>query len=104
MLRIAVGDTNLYGSINYIESPFNEIFWSYWILSVVVSFIIFLNLVIIKAVDVSERIQKRLSEFILRDRADMLYEADSMQPNFLKSITKYPKYFVIREEESQSGV
>ena len=96
MFRVSTGDTNILGSVNYLPSPYNELFWAYWSFSIVICFIIFLNFVIAKACFTYDTISERLDEFILRDRANMIAEADSMQPSSMKNMSNYPKYFVVR--------
>ena len=43
-----------------------------------------------------EKISERLTEFIERDRANMIAEADSMKFKWMKNKNNYPKYFVVR--------
>ena len=49
MLRMSTGDFNILGSLNYLESPYNELFWAFWTLCILICTIIFLNFVITKA-------------------------------------------------------
>ena len=96
ILRMSTGDFNILGSLNYLESPYNELFWCVWLVTVIICTIIFLNFVITKACHSYDRIKERLDEFILRDRANMIAEADSMKPTFMKNKNNYPKYSIIR--------
>ena len=97
MLRISTGDFNVLGSLNYLDSPYNQLFWAFWTICILICTIIFLNFVITKATAAYEKISERLTEFILRDRANMIAEADSMKFKWMKNRNNYPKYFVVRE-------
>jgi len=86
--------------LNYLEAPYNQLFWAYWVFTVLIVAIIFLNFVITKACAAYDKISERLNEFILRDRANMIAEADSMKPRMMKNLNNYPKYFVVREVQN----
>ena len=60
-------------------------------------FIIMLNFVIAQASAAYEIINESLKEYILKDRAGLCAEADSMRPKFLKSEYQYPEFIIIRE-------
>lgn len=97
MLRVSTGDTGVeIAAINYLESPFNELMWLYLVLALLICTIIFLNFVITKACHAYEKISDRLNEFILRDRADLIAEADIMTSQRRKNKNAYPKYFIVR--------
>jgi len=84
------------GAINYLESPYNEFMWLYLVLSLLVCSIIFLNFVITKACSEYDNISERLSEYILRDRTNLISEADIMTTQRGKNKNAYPKYFIVR--------
>ena len=97
MIRVCIGDTGVpIGGIPYLESPYNEMFWVYLLFTILMCTLIFLNFVITKACHAYDTISERLEEYILRDRANMIAEADAMKPFFLKNVNNYPKYFVVR--------
>lgn len=64
MLRISTGDFNILGSLNYLDAPYNQLFWAFWTLCILICTIIFLNFVITKACAAYEKIAERLTEFI----------------------------------------
>ena len=64
---------------------------------VILTSIIFMNFVISKATYSYDKISERLEEYILKDQAKMISEADLMKPRFMKNYDNYPKYFIIRE-------
>jgi len=59
--------------------------------------IIFLNFVIAQASNSYVSVSESLNEFIIKDRAGLCHEADSMRPNCFKSKFKYPKFLIKRE-------
>ena len=57
-----------------------------------------LNFVITKAMHTYDTVNEWLEEYVVRDRANMIAEADDMKPNFAKTRAIYPKYFIVREK------
>lgn len=97
MIRVCIGDTSVpIAGIPYLKSPYNQLFWIYLMFTILMCTLIFLNFVITKACHAYDVISERLDEYILRDRANMIAEADAMKPSFLKNKHNYPKYFVVR--------
>ena len=64
---------------------------------IILTTIIFMNFVISKATYSYEKISVRLEEYILKDQAKMISEADLMKPRFMRNHYNYPKYIIIRE-------
>ena len=60
VLRLSTGDFNILGSLNYLDSPFNELFWAFWTFIILICTIIFINFVITKACATYDMIGERL--------------------------------------------
>ena len=97
---MSTGDFNILGSLNYLNSPFNELFWAFWTLIILICTIIFINFVITKACATYDMIGERLKEYMERDKANMIAEADSMKFKSMKNMNNYPKYFIVRQIEN----
>jgi len=61
----------------------------FWLFAVLLT-LIFINFVIAKAVNSYEVISEHLDEYIQKDRASLIAEADEMKPNRFKNENTYP--------------
>lgn len=100
ILRFAMADFDNIGFIETLSDNENRAFWILWVLIVILTAIIFMNFVISKATYTYDRISERLNEYILKDKTQMIGEADLMKPRFLRNYDNYPKYFIIRKSPS----
>ena len=75
----------------------NWLFWITWLSMTVLMNIIMLKFVIAEIKGVYKKIDTKLKENVLRDRAGLCAEVDIMRPNIFKSDNSYPKYFIVRE-------
>ena len=76
---MSTGDFNVLKSVKYLDTPINLLFWAFWTLIILICTIIFLNFVITKACVTYDKIAERLTEYMQRDKANMVAEADSMK-------------------------
>ena len=97
VFRYSTGDSSNITSAQTLSFSYDAIFWVLWLLIMIFLHLIFLNFVITKAMNVYEHVSERLDEYIIRDRTDMIAEADQMKPKLFKNQNSYSKYFIIRE-------
>ena len=95
MLRTSTADFSSVETSYYIHETYNGIFWGFWLFAVLIT-LIFINFVIAKAVNSYEVISEHLDEYIIKDRAGLIAEADEMKPNRFKNENTYPQYIIVR--------
>ena len=76
ILRFAMADFDNIGFIETLSDNENRAFWFLWVLVVILTAIIFMNFVIAKAGNTYERISEHVNEYILKDKTQMIGEAD----------------------------
>ena len=96
MLRTSTADFSSVETSYYIHETYNGIFWGFWLFAVLIT-LIFINFVIAKAVNSYEVISEHLDEYITKDRASLIAEADEMKPNRFKNENTYPQYIIVRQ-------
>ena len=89
MLRTSTGDFSSVDTAFYIVDPYNPVYWVFYLICILIT-LIFINFVIAKAVNSYEEISENLDEYILKDRASLIAEADEMRPNKLKNEETHP--------------
>ena len=96
-LFVALGDPSEIDFVPVLSEENAWLFWICWFIVVISTSIVMLNFVIAEATYVYDTVSDRLNEFILKDRAGLINEADEMKPFFFKGKDRYPKYIIIRE-------
>ena len=66
------------------------VFWFWWILIALTVTIIFINFLIAKILHSYEEISRYLNEAMVKDKAELIAEADVMRPRFMKNEVSYP--------------
>ena len=66
------------------------VFWFWWILIALTVTIIFINFLIAKILHSYEEISRYLNEAMVKDKAELIAEADVMRPRFMKNEISYP--------------
>ena len=61
------------------------IFWFIWILSCIITSVIFLNFIIAEASASYSKVKETLDEVIWKERASMIYESETMSLKFRKT-------------------
>ena len=95
--RLSTGDGDAIGSSVYLDQADNLMFWACWIIITFLTCIIFLNFIIAEAGASYENVKASLDQFIIKQKATMIAEAEVMKPAFSKSKDKFPRYIIIRE-------
>ena len=88
---------SLIGGSVYLEDFENYSFWIIFFLGLVMTNIIFLNFVIAEAGNSYNEVKECLEQFILREKAALIDEAEQMIPRVVRSDKWYPKYVIVRE-------
>lgn len=91
-----MGDFSLINGSIYLSDGENLVFWVIFFLILVMTNIIFLNFVIAEAANSYTEVSEQLEQFILREKAALIDEAELMIPHCLRKDTWYPKYIVVR--------
>jgi len=89
MFRTSTADFSSVETSYYIADTYNGIFWVFWLFAVLIT-LIFINFLIAKAVNSYEIISEHLDEYITKDRAGLIAEADEMKLNRFKNEDTYP--------------
>ena len=85
MLRESMGDNaNMKASVR-LDQEEVYIFWFIWILSCIITSVIFLNFIIAEASASYSKVKETLDEVIWKERASMIYESETMSLKFRKT-------------------
>ena len=96
VLRTTLGDYNCIGTSLYLDTGETYLFWLMWAIVVIVGCIIFLNFIIAEASASYEKVNSCLTEFIQKEKSNLIAESEAMTPNIFKSMHSYPKYIICR--------
>jgi hypothetical protein len=99
VFRAAMGDFTMINSSIYLTDDENVVFWWTFFVILAVTNIIFLNFVIAEAGNSYSIVNDQLTQFVLREKANLIDEAESMIPQCLRKDTWYPKYIIVRTVE-----
>lgn len=99
VLRTTLGDYNCISTSMYLNQNEVIIFWIAWMIVVIVGCIIFLNFIIAEASASYEKVATCLTEFIMKEKANLIAESEGMTPDRFKSMHNYPKYIIIRQQD-----
>jgi len=98
-VRISMGDFSIIAAAEYLDDSENIIFWVIFLLTCIITCIIFLNFIVAEAGNSYNEVSEELSNFIWQQQADLCAEAEGLFPSFLKKEKHYPKYIIIRKVE-----
>ena len=74
-----------------------RVYWVIFLLIVLITNIIFLNFIIAEASESYAKVNERLDESILKERADLINESENMSPSGIKKKNIFPKYIIVRK-------
>ena len=97
-LRMSMGDFDFEAAV-LLDDAEGKMFWVAWLLIVVVTMIIFLNFIIAEATASYENVDTKLYQYIKKEQAALIQEAEEMGPEKLKNHMRNPKYLIVREME-----
>ena len=94
-----MGDFAAIDAQNTLSKHESRIFWVFWVLTLVLTCIIFLNFVVAEACASYMRVKDSLLPIIEREKAVLLTECELMTLRRFKNKEKYPKFLIVRETE-----
>jgi len=102
MLRISLGDfdfTELKG--NRMTPADHLLFWMMWLVMVTFSLLIFLNFIIAEVSSSYGKVKGDIDALVQQERARLILEAEDVLTDEIKrnNKTKFPKYFIVREQQ-----
>lgn len=90
VLRESMGDNaNIAASVR-LDAEEIWIFWFVWILSCIVTSVVFLNFIIAEASASYSKVIDSLEAIIWKERASMIFESETMSLKFRKTPEQYP--------------
>lgn len=98
--RISMGDFAAIEAQDTLTKHESRLFWIFWVMTLVLSCIIFLNFVVAEACASYMRVKDFLLPIIEREKAVLITECEEMTLNRFKNKEKYPKFLIVREIES----
>ena len=98
-VRAALGDYSIVAAAQWASTPDAILFWLVWLVVVVYCSIMFLNFVIAEACGSYEHVAQHLDAIMVKDRANLVSEAESMAPLSWQSENASPKYIIHRSVE-----
>jgi len=101
IMRISMGDFPIIEIVEYTNSDIeNYTFWFIWLITCIMTCIIFLNFIVAEAGNSYNEVSEQLENIVQMTRADMVAEAESLLPGCFKFESGYPKYIIIRKIET----
>lgn len=98
--RMSMGDFSAIGAQKTLTKIESKIFWLLWLITVIMTCIIFLNFVVAEACASYSKVKEYLGPVIEREKAVLISESEEMQMNCMRNKIKYPKYLIVRETEN----
>jgi hypothetical protein len=77
-LRVSIGDNSLLKQTIGLTIAENSLFWSIWVLAVIITNVIFLNFIVAEASASYTKVTETLVAVIWQERASMIHEAERM--------------------------
>lgn len=99
-IRISMGDFEIIAAADYLPATQNYLFWLIWLLTVILTCIIFLNFIVAEASNSYLQVSEKLQNYVQLQRADLVQEAEGLIPNKLKHERVFPKFIIIRKIEN----
>ena len=96
LIRYSLGDFQ-FESVQELDQYQGIVFWVTWIFMVIMTCVIFLNFIIAEVSQSYMDVQSSVNEFIYRERARLIHEAEVMLPNSAKDNKEYfPRFLITR--------
>ena len=96
IIRYSLGDFQ-FESVQQLDQYQGIVFWLMWIFMVTLTCVIFLNFIIAEVSQSYMDVQLSVNEFIHRERARLIHEAEVMLPNSAKDNKEYfPRFLIMR--------
>jgi hypothetical protein len=98
--RLSLGDFSAVGATSHLTEIEMAIFWLMWMMTVIVTCIIFLNFVVAEACASYSRVVETLESVIKQAQAILISESEEMMIGRYKNKAKFPRYLISRQIES----
>jgi hypothetical protein len=98
--RMSMGDFSAIGAQKTLSEIESKIFWFLWLITTIMTCIIFLNFVVAEACASYAKVKEYLFSVIEREKAVLISECEQMTMNCMRNKMKYPKYLIVRETEN----
>jgi hypothetical protein len=95
-----MGDFGCIAASDYLTPAENWLFWVIWLITAIMTCIIFLNFIVAEASASYSEVSEQLEEYIQQQRADLVAEAESLSPDSWKTESRYPRFIAIRKVET----
>jgi hypothetical protein len=95
-LRQSLGDFDFEASMS-LTAQENIVYWLIWILTVLLTCIIFLNFIIAEASASYESVKSNLTAMIMKEKASLIFEAEDILFERNKDENKFPARVIIRK-------
>ena len=79
-VRISMGDFGAIAAADYLTAEENYLFWFIWLLTAVITCIIFLNFIVAEASASYTEVSEQLENYIQQQRASLVAEAEGLLP------------------------
>ena len=99
-LRMSMGDMSAVEDSKFLNRAENILFWICWLITVVVTCIVFLNFIVAEACASYSKVVETLQEVIWKEKTALISESEQMTFERFKTPEKYPPYVIVREIES----
>lgn len=94
--RVGLGDFD-FGEFSKLDHDMNILSWVLVALITMFLGIIMLNFLIAEVSNQYAKVDQYLDSYIQKDKISLIDEAEKLQPNFMRTEVKYPKYIITRE-------
>jgi len=98
--RLSLGDFSAIAATSELSSIEMKIFWLMWMMTVIVTCIIFLNFVVAEACASYSRVVESLFAVIMQAQAILISESEEMMMKRFRNKSKFPKFLVSRKVEN----
>ena len=95
-----MGDFAAIDAISTLSKHESRIFWVFWVITLVLTCIIFLNFIIAEASNSYAKVKDSLIAMINKEKSALIGEAEGLFPPTQKTRLLFPKYVIIREIET----
>lgn len=99
MFRVSLGDYDLIGEAASMPPADNLLFWTVFVLSLILTQIVFLNFIIAEASASYATVMEDLNAIRRKERVSMVSEAEEMTREVNKTHKDYPPYLIVRSIE-----
>jgi len=97
--RLSLGDFSAIKASKTLNKQESILFWVIWLLTCIITCIIFLNFVVAEACASYSKVKEYLDPIIQREKAILISECEDMIVKKNKTREGYPKFIIVRQTE-----